>query len=118
MRFRNTTGFISILLLTSFSASLEAHGNRYFSDRVYHSEISAAEACQELNSREDRHSMQGDHTGKALLIDVRSLEEFAVGHPVRSYNVPYPRVCSGCAEQSDANFDIAGSYSINNIKTG
>jgi rhodanese-related sulfurtransferase len=104
MRFRNTIGFISILLVTGFSANLQADGNRYFKDRFYHSEISAAQAYQELNSRKGHHSWKGDHRGKALLIDVRSMEEFAAGHPIRSYNVPYPRVCSGCEEQSDAHF--------------
>ena len=42
--------------------------------------------------------------GKPLLIDVRSLEEYAAGHPVGSYNIPYPRVCIDCESQTESNF--------------
>jgi hypothetical protein len=55
-------------------------GNRYNRDRQYLSEISATEAYQNI--------MQN----KGILIDVRRLREHAAGHPVRSYNVPYPHI--------------------------
>lgn len=104
MRFMQTTTLISIFLTSGFSASIQADGNRYFKDRLYHSEISAAEAYQQLNSRNSRDTRKEDHKSKPLLIDVRTMEEYAAGHPIRGYNVPYPRVCSGCEEQSDAQF--------------
>jgi rhodanese-related sulfurtransferase len=37
-----------------------------------------------------------------VLIDVRSLEEYAAGHPEDAYNVPYPRVAVGQQSQDPA----------------
>ena len=66
-------------------------GNRYFSlERYYKSEISVSEAYLAME-----HSKDFKKTGKEpkpVLIDVRSLREYASGHPEDAYNVPYPTV--------------------------
>jgi rhodanese-related sulfurtransferase len=61
----------------------EGDGSRYNQERLYHSEISAADAYNEMRRN------------KSVLIDVRRLREFAAGHPERAYNVPYPHIVQG-----------------------
>ncbi len=100
MRMKSTFGLIAVLASTTSGGTVLADGNRYNIERYYHSEISAAQAYQKMTKRVGWRR----HGKKAVLIDVRSMEEYAAGHPVGSYNVPYPRVCVGCDPQSDANF--------------
>jgi rhodanese-related sulfurtransferase len=66
----------------------DGDGNRYLYDRYYAAEISAADAYLEIMVPSERRYK------RPVLIDVRSLEEYAAGHPEKSYNVPYPRICS------------------------
>lgn len=103
MRIKSTIGAIGIIMLTVASDVVWADGNRYNMDRFYHSEISAAQAYQELE-RDNREHSRDRHAGKPVLIDVRTMEEYAAGHPVGGYNVPYPKVCTGCSDQTDATF--------------
>lgn len=58
-------------------------GNRYNRDRQYNSEISAADAYQQMMKNE------------VLLLDVRTKREYAAGHPDRAHNIPYPRIDTG-----------------------
>jgi rhodanese-related sulfurtransferase len=67
-------------------------GNRYNRDRQYNSEISAADAYQKMMKNE------------VLLLDVRSRQEYAAGHPDRAHNIPYPRIDSGHAAQTPTKF--------------
>jgi rhodanese-related sulfurtransferase len=99
-----TATIISSIFVSIFSSGIQADGNRYFKDRFYHSEISAAEAHLQLSHYKSRYTKKGHHKSKPLLIDVRSMEEYAAGHPIRSHNVPYPRVCVSCDPQTDATF--------------
>lgn len=100
---RNLACFVGIAALASVGSSSattpdpDGEGNRYLYERFYASEISAAEAYLQMSNRKWMK-----HRNKPVLIDVRSLEEYAAGHPEGGYNVPYPRVCSGCASQNDA----------------
>ncbi len=59
----------------------QADGNRYKLPREYAGDISPVVALRVLN--EDR---------SAVLIDVRSVEEFVAGHAPMANNIPYPRV--------------------------
>jgi rhodanese-related sulfurtransferase len=72
-----------------------ADGNRYSNilTRAYHSEISAASSY--LNTTDgDRHKgrKHHNHDGRqqAVLIDVRTVEEYVGGHPSRAYSIPFP----------------------------
>ena len=86
MRIKSTVLSIASAVSITFAANVLADtptdddGNRYNRDRQYLSEISATEAYQNI--------MQN----KGILVDVRRLREHAAGHPVRSYNVPYPHI--------------------------
>lgn len=66
-------------------------GNRYYSlPRYYKSEISVSEAYLAMEHSKDYKHVRGER--KPVLIDVRSLREYASGHPEDAYNVPYPTV--------------------------
>ena len=84
---------IAVALSSTVSADVPAtaDGNRYFSlPRAYKSEISVSEAYLAMeHSKDFVHSRR---EAKPVLIDVRSLREYASGHPEDAYNVPYPTV--------------------------
>jgi rhodanese-related sulfurtransferase len=78
------------------TAIAEETGNRYNLDRVYHSEISSAEAYVRGVLR-DADGLESPETG--IIIDVRSWEEYDGtwgdsngGHPEGAYNIPFPHV--------------------------
>ena len=101
------------VLLGACSTAVLAEGNRYNFERFYHSEISAAQAYLEMKRSkydedddydDDDYEKSHKRSKRAVLVDVRSMEEYAAGHPKKSYNIPYPRVCSGCDPQPEAAF--------------
>jgi len=101
----NATSVVGLTAACVVTATWNAYGqgNRYNLPRSYLSEISAAQAFDELKGGSKHHDARG-HRGSPVLIDVRSMEEFAAGHPEEGYNVPYPTVCTGCAVQPEATF--------------
>jgi rhodanese-related sulfurtransferase len=63
-------------------------GNRYFSlPRYYKSEISVSDTYLAMTNH--RHQK---NEAKPVLIDVRTLREYASGHPIGAYNVPFPHI--------------------------
>jgi rhodanese-related sulfurtransferase len=89
------TAALSVLLL---STTAQAEGNRYGLERHYKSEISPAKAflltTHDHGNRDGRHE---NHYGRgdshnAIIIDVRTIEEYVGGHPPRSYSIPYPHI--------------------------
>jgi rhodanese-related sulfurtransferase len=103
MKLKTTAAAVSVILTVSIAGYAVADGNRYNRDRQYNSEISAAEAYLAMeNSKGYTNKAKGEQ--KPVLVDVRSLEEYAAGHPDDAFNVPYPRVCSDCLPQDAAKF--------------
>ena len=93
---------ITMALLT-FIASVPANaeGNRYHLDQRYKSEISPAKSYLSTNydrgHRDRRHKRDDDDDDDekdqhAVLIDVRTIEEYVGGHPPRAYSIPFPHV--------------------------
>ena len=81
---------VALTAIASASGIPEADGNRYYVlDRLYNSEISVSEAYLAMEHSKDYKHAKGP---KPVLIDVRSLREYASGHPEGAYNVPYPNV--------------------------
>lgn len=82
-------GAMLILPLTSIADG--ADGNRYSDtlERKYASEISASAAYLATNP-----GGFGKSRGKnsAVIIDVRTIEEFVGGHPPGAYSVPFPHI--------------------------
>ncbi len=89
---------VSLLFFTNTAIAETAvgdGGNRFNMKRDYLAEISAAKAY--LLTKGDEHEHGERHNGnngdqKVVIIDVRSIEEYAVGHPDDAYNIPYPNI--------------------------
>ena len=93
------TATFSILIFSLFlNFPANAEGNRYGLERHYKSEISPAKAYLLTNydrsERDGRYenNYKGDDLHKAIIIDVRSIEEYVGGHPPGSYSIPYPHI--------------------------
>lgn len=70
-----------------------AEGNRYPLPRYYQSEIGSSDAYLAMEHSKDFNNKAIET--KPVLIDVRTLREYASGHPEDSYNVPFPHVYGG-----------------------
>lgn len=92
----------------ALTGSVSAEGNRYDRDRYYLREISVSEAYLAVehgkDPRDRRHKGHHDkkHKGqpKPVLIDVRTLREYAGGHPEKAYNVPFPNITGFSPERT------------------
>ena len=86
--------FISGFTLLALTASINvnAEGNRYDLERRYHSEISAANAY--IQTTYNIGNVDKSDFANAVLIDVRTVEEYGAGHPAKSANIPFPHIHS------------------------
>jgi len=81
---------VAALCATSVHAEV-GEGNRYnLSPRLYDSEVSAAKAY--ILTNHDRGNKRKDEYAKAVLLDVRRVEEHVAGHPPGSYSIPFPHI--------------------------
>lgn len=85
-------GAVGALFGVMVAGQAWADGNRYDYDRAYQSEISVSEAylAMEHSKGWDKKAKKGQP--KPVLIDVRSLREYASGHPEGAHNVPFPNI--------------------------
>jgi rhodanese-related sulfurtransferase len=88
---------IALSMLIAY-APANAAGNRYDLPRSYKSEISPAKAYllthfdrDNRNGRYENSYGHGD-SHNAMIIDVRSIEEYVGGHPPGAYSIPYPHI--------------------------
>jgi rhodanese-related sulfurtransferase len=78
--------------------------NRYCLPRNYESEISAAEAYLKGVANQRNWGHEHGHGNKVkgkhpVIIDVRSIPEYAAGHPEGAHNIPYPFIYQYCDSQ-------------------
>lgn len=71
----------------------ESDGNRYFLERYYNSDISAAKAFLDAVVKRGKWS---DRSDPLVIVDVRDASEYARGHPEGAMHVPYPRIYREC----------------------
>lgn len=83
------TILISLFLVPISAFAEDDDGNRYDLERAYRSEISAASAYVNTASQRFHHH---SHHRRAVIIDVRTIEEYVGGHPPRAYSIPFPHV--------------------------
>lgn len=114
-------GLAVLMLLFAFypayAADTPLPANRYDLPRNYHSEISAAEAYLDTiadkrgwgHERRHKHEANNRHS---LIIDVRSIPEYAAGHPERAYNIPYPFIYQECDQRRPDGACINGGARI------
>lgn len=80
------------LLALTASLNVYAEGNRYDLPRNYHSEVSAAKAY--ILTNHDQGNVGKSEFANAVIIDVRTVEEYGAGHAPKSYNIPFPHIQS------------------------
>ena len=78
------------LVALAVSINVYAEGNRYDLPRNYHSEVSAAKAY--ILTNHNQGNKEQDEFANAVLIDVRTVEEYGDGHPPKSSNIPFPHI--------------------------
>jgi rhodanese-related sulfurtransferase len=74
--------------LVAIADGHEDAGNRYDLEGIYASEISASAAYLATNPPKGF----GKGKNSAVIIDVRTLEEYVGGHPPGAYSVPFPHI--------------------------
>jgi rhodanese-related sulfurtransferase len=90
---RNATiAALTALLAVAFTGPVLAEGNRYDRDRYYHKEISVSEAYLAMEHSKGWDNNKNKGQPKPVMIDVRTLREYAGGHPEDAYNVPFPNI--------------------------
>ncbi len=80
---------VSLLAFTA-SMNVSAEGNRYDLPRDYHSEVSAARAY--ILTNHNKGNIDNADFANAVIIDVRTVEEYGAGHPPKSSNIPFPHI--------------------------
>lgn len=106
---RNASAAVFGALLTiTFATSVSAEGNRYDRDRYYQREISVSEAylAVERGKHRSHHDRKDKHQPKPVLIDVRTLREYAGGHPEDAYNVPFPNITGFSPERTQSPVNL------------
>ena len=97
---RNTTvAAFGVMLAIAFAGSVLAEGNRYNRDRYYQKEISVSDAYLAMEHSKGWDNKANKGQPKPVLIDVRTLREYASGHPEDAYNVPFPNITGFSPEQ-------------------
>lgn len=97
-------------------------GNRYGYPVLYHSEISSAKAWLDV-SQHQRHDDDDDHDRghgdhdeakqrRPVILDVRRIEEYAAGHPIGAYSIPFPHVTGSPSEANDSDGYIGYDISV------
>lgn len=86
---KNALVVICLLPLGVIADGLD--GNRYSDTlyRDYHSDISASSAYLSTKDRGHHHDKKNK---KAIIIDVRTIEEYVGGHPPKAYSIPFPHI--------------------------
>lgn len=82
---------ITVITLIA-STNISAEGNRYDLPRNYHSEVSAAKAY--ILTNHNKGNVGKSDFANAVIIDVRTVEEYGAGHPPKSANIPFPHIHS------------------------
>lgn len=91
MNLKTSTPILGAAFAFTLTATVWADGNRYYSlPRAYNSEISVSEAYLAMEHSKDYRNISREP--KPVLIDVRTLREYASGHPDDAYNVPFPHI--------------------------
>jgi rhodanese-related sulfurtransferase len=90
MAIKTTLKVLGVAVAFAAASQASADGNRYDRDRYYHSEISVAQAYLWMEHSKDFKNVPGQ--AKPVLVDVRTLREYAGGHPEDAYNIPYPNI--------------------------
>ena len=90
----------------------ESDGNRYYLERYYLGEISAAQTIMEAVVKKGKWTERSD---KLIILDVRDATEYKLGHPEGAYHFPYPRIYRECV--NDARPEDGGGCSEGTVQS-
>jgi rhodanese-related sulfurtransferase len=113
----NTVAALSALLAVVCTGTVTADGNRYDRDRQYDSEISVSEAYLAMEHSKGWDNKANKGQPKPVLIDVRTLREYASGHPEDAYNVPYPNIYISGDQDPQVFYDEVYAITKGNLDT-
>jgi hypothetical protein len=91
MKRNATVAAFGALLAVAFTGPVLAEGNRYDRDRYYHKEISVSEAYLAMEHSKGWDNKANKGQPKPVLIDVRTLREYAAGHPEDALQRAFPQ---------------------------
>lgn len=92
MKMKKTSYAIGAAIALAMTSHASADGNRYDRERLYHSEISVSEAYLAVERHKGWKHKDKKKQRKPVLVDVRTLREYASGHPEAAYNIPFPNI--------------------------
>lgn len=131
MKHRISTALIAALgAFGASTAVAENTGNRYGYPVLYKADISSARAWLDVSQigwneneakENDNHEHgDGEHSQKKpAIIDVRRIEEYAAGHPVGAYSIPFPHITKSPLTANDNSSGYIGyDISVDNIDVG
>jgi len=98
MAIKTTLKVVGVAVALAIAGQASAEGNRYDYERYYQREISVSEAYLAMEHSKDFKNVPGQ--AKPVLVDVRTLREYASGHPEDAYNIPFPNVMGVLPEQT------------------
>jgi len=92
---------VAIPFASAYAQDGSPDGNRYYKQRYYAGEISAAKVyvkavLDDDESSDDRDWHRRRPSKKLVILDVRAASEYKAGHPKGAYHMPYPRIYRGC----------------------
>ncbi|MCU7884983.1 MAG: rhodanese-like domain-containing protein [Candidatus Thiodiazotropha sp. (ex Lucinoma annulata)] len=87
----------------ALSAEGDSDGNRYYLQRYYLEDISAAKAYLGMLGKHqgkdrEKHEEKKHDFDKLTIIDVRDATEYRMGHPKKAIHMPYPRIYRECVD--------------------
>ncbi|MCU7871237.1 MAG: rhodanese-like domain-containing protein [Candidatus Thiodiazotropha sp. (ex Lucinoma borealis)] len=87
----------------ALSAEGDSDGNRYYLQRYYLEDISAAKAYlgmlgKHQDKDREKHEEKKHDFDKLTIIDVRDATEYRMGHPKKAIHMPYPRIYRECVD--------------------
>jgi len=91
---------------SALSVEGESDGNRYFLERYYDRDISAAKAFLDAVLKKGKWTKK-KRSRRLVIVDVRDASEYSRGHPDRALHVPYPRIYREC--ENDNRSEDGGS---------
>ncbi|MCU7875887.1 MAG: rhodanese-like domain-containing protein [Candidatus Thiodiazotropha sp. (ex Lucinoma borealis)] len=105
------TSILATLVLTTsigvndqaLAAEGDSDGNRYYLQRYYLEDISAAKAYlgmlgKHQDKDREKHKEKKHDFDKLTIIDVRDASEYRMGHPKKAIHMPYPRIYRECVD--------------------
>jgi rhodanese-related sulfurtransferase len=118
----STTLIVALGTVFASAALAENTGNRYGYPVLYKSEISSARAWLDVSQNrwneneakedEDHERDESEHSlKKPVILDVRRIEEYAAGHPIGAFSIPFPHITKSPLTANDNSSGYIG-YNI------